>query len=65
MAEILARFKKEMPVMIANFSSIATKLTSISGAMVTFSARLLSISGQYTTLLANTSGLHSGAEAAP
>ena len=57
MAAILARFKKEMNIMKTYFATFATSLTTISGAVAEHVIDVNSISGQYTALLENTSGL--------
>lgn len=50
MAEILARFKKEMDVILPYFATFAT-------ALATLNTNFASVSGQFTDYLANTSGL--------
>jgi len=57
MAAILARFKKEMDLMTVHFATFATSITTISGCVAEYVNDIASISGQYTDLLANTSGL--------
>ena len=64
MTAILARFEKEIKLMLPYFATFATSLTTLSGAVAEYEILLTSVSGQYTALLENTSGLHSGAEAA-
>lgn len=49
MTAILARFKKEMDLIVPYFATFTTQLATLSGAMA-------SISGQYTDLMENLSG---------
>jgi len=57
MAAILARFKSEMGDIVTYFTTFSTLMTSISGGIAEFVNGAASISGQYTDLLTNTSGL--------
>ncbi len=57
MAAILARFEKEIKIMLPYFATFATSFTAMSGAAAEYINYVAAISGQYTDLLANTSGL--------